>query len=212
MSGFDGGTREIIAGSALFRGLDAALIDRALGLGSEVELEAGGVHALSRGERTLGIIVAGTAEIHRPAGDGSVLMSVLRPGSVTGAATLFGDGGEVLTELRAPRGCRAVCWSEDGVRVLMRADFAFTERYLEYLTGRIRFLVQRIESIACPTAAAKLYNHLLKLSEDGAVRLPKGMSGLASAIGVSRATVYRAADELERDGLIRHDGKTIYIM
>lgn len=212
MSEGEKGTAAIIGGSALFRGLDGAFVDRALSLARTMTLAAGGAHTLSGGERTLGVIVSGTAEIHRPAGDGSVLMSVLGAGSVTGAATLFGDGGEVLTELRTRRGCTLAVWSEADVRKLMRESFEFTERYLEYLTGRVRFLVARIESIACPTAAEKLYNHLLKSAEGGEVRLAKGMSGLASAIGVSRASLYRVMEELEASGLVIHDGKIVKIL
>ena len=89
--------------------------------------------------------------------------------------------------------------------------FALAENYFCYLTERIHFLTGRIESIASPTVADKLLNYLAQNAENGAVGIPHGYNRLASTLSVSRASLYRVMDELEREGRIAREGKRILI-
>lgn len=101
---------------------------------------------------------------------------------------------------------------ENAFRRMLREDGVLLERYLSYLTERIHFLTGRIESIACPTAEDKLMNYLTQNAHGGSVTVPFGMNQLAAALSVSRASLYRVFESLERSGRISRNGKTIKIL
>jgi len=167
--------------------------------------------------RALGVIVSGEADVMkhtRVEEDSShgVFMSVLKAGDAFGAATMFLSDASAATQVRTRRGCKAVLFPEVWLKTLMREHFDFTLNYIAYLTKRVHFLTGRIESIACPTAADKLYNHLVRSAEDKVVHLPHGMRALADTLSISRASLYRVMEELEQKGMLRHEGKTIYLL
>ena len=203
-----------IQGNFLFDQVDEQMIARAL------DHEETSVRHFYAGEKVtgewdachhLGILAEGSAQVYKKAGNTAILISVLKQGSVVGAVTLFRNNARAVTEIVARQGCAVVFFSEKLFRQMLLESFPLTENYIRYLTERIYFLTGRIESIACPTAADKLLNYLAQNAEGRVVYLPYGMSDLAEALSVSRATLYRIMEELEQQGKIRRDGKTIYI-
>ena len=202
--------------NAVFRGMDEAFFSRALE-GARLETFRAGAVVMAAGEkmRALGVIVAGEADVYKRrdanAQEG-LLMSVLKAPDCFGAATMFLSDAEAATEVRTRRGCKVLLFPEEWLKTLMRENFAFAERYIAYLTERVHFLTGRIESIASPTAAEKLYIYLAQSAQNGIVRLPHGMRALAGALNISRASLYRVMDELEAHGRLRREGNTIYLL
>ncbi|HWS28592.1 MAG TPA: Crp/Fnr family transcriptional regulator [Clostridia bacterium] len=204
--------------NAVFSGMDDAFFQRALE-GAQVKSFRAGEKLMEAGAhlRAFGVIVAGEADVMKRAeteegGSHGVFMSVLKAGEAFGAATMFIYDASAVTEVRTRRGCKAVLFPEKWLTTLMRERFDFTFNYIAYLTQRVHFLAGRIESIARPTAADKLYNHLAQSAEDGVVHLPHGMRALADALSISRASLYRVMDELEGKGMLRREGKNIYLL
>ena len=196
----------------LFRGLPAAFVKDAAARGY-AECFAAGTPVFLSGDakRRLGVLVSGKAEVYKPAGTGRVLMSVLTPGALLGAASLFLADAHAVTEVDALTPCEVLFFDEETLKTLMQENFALAENYFCYLTERIHFLTGRIESIASPTVADKLLNYLAQNAENGAVGIPHGYNRLASTLSVSRASLYRVMDELEREGRIAREGKRILI-
>jgi CRP-like cAMP-binding protein len=202
--------------NAVFCGMEEAFFPRAL-VGARLEAFCAGAVVMAAGERmrALGVIVEGTADVYKRRDKNAqegLLMSVLIPSSCFGAATMFLSDAEAATEVRTRRGCKVLFFPEEWLKALMRENFAFAERYIAYLTERVHFLTDRIESIASPTAAEKLYSHLAQSAQNGIVHLPHGMRALAGALGISRASLYRVMDELEEQGRIKREGNTIYLL
>ncbi|MCE5235289.1 MAG: Crp/Fnr family transcriptional regulator [Clostridiaceae bacterium] len=201
--------------NAVFSGMDGAFFSRAL-QGARVKVFRAGEVVMAAGEQmqALGVLVKGEADVFKRTeaeGEGALLMSVLRPSEAFGAATMFLKNASAATEVRTRRGCKAILFPEPWLKTLMREDFSFAENYIAYLTARVHFLTGRLESIASPTAAEKLMNHLAQSAQDGVVRLPHGMRALAESLSISRASLYRVMDGLEREGRLRREGKNIYL-
>ena len=196
----------------LFQGLPAAFVESAAARGY-VECFGAGTPVFLSGEanRRLGVLVSGSAEVYKPTGAGRILMSVLTPGALLGAASLFLADAHAVTEVDALTPCEVLFFDEETLKTLMQENFKFAENYFCYLTGRIHFLTGRIESIASPTVADKLLNYLAQNAENGVVNVPHGYNRLASALSVSRASLYRVMDELEREGRILRKGKQILL-
>lgn len=162
--------------------------------------------------RRLGILYAGTAEVEKCGKGAPMLMSVLKKGDLTGASTLFLKGAATANTLYTKEGCTLIYLSETLLCALMRESFTLAENYMRYLTGRIHFLTKRIESIASPTAADKLYRHAKQNAVEGLFCPPRSMAALATTLSLSRASLYRAIDELQAAGLIQCENKTIRIL
>lgn len=203
---------QLIAQTPLFAGLDEAIVRRAAEL-AHVRAYAPGETVFTEGgaARGLGILLEGRAQVHKAAGGSRVLMSVLEPPAMTGASCLFLPDASAVTEVLAIKACKLAVFEEAVLRSIMRESFELAENYMRCLTGRIRFLTGRIESIATPGAAEKLMNHLALNAREGKLTLPLGYTALADALCVSRATLYRVLDVLEAEGRLHRNGKTIYI-
>ncbi len=209
----DARERKLISETPLFAGLEPGFVERACALAHVRECAPGETLFLEGGEAGgLGILIEGRAQVRKAAGGSRVLMSVLEPGAMTGASCLFVRDAHAVTEVLAVRQARFALFGEDSLKTLMRENFALAENYMRYLAGRVRFLTGRIESIGSPGASEKLMNYLALNASEGKLALPMGFKALADALCVSRASLYRVLDELEAQGRLRREGKTLYLL
>ena len=90
------------------------------------------------------------------------------------------------------------------MRALLTGTPAFALNYVAFLSDRIRFLNRRLACLGAGSAARRLAAWLDASIPDGAAEyeLPLSLSRLPDALGVSRASLYRALDELEAAGHI----------
>lgn len=162
------------------------------------------IYSPKRFRRSLGVLLTGKALVTK----GELVVSTLGPGDLFGAAALFHSRPDYETTITAREDCAAAFFPQELVLELMRRSPAFMENYIRYLSGRIHFLSQRLDGLTAPGGAGRLYRYLL--SEGGRVSCPG--TELARRLDVSRATLYRAFDALERAGAIRRDGKTVELI
>lgn len=201
---------KVLKNSALFKGLTAEELKSVLEKAEEREIAQGEL-LFSEGERRIGVIAKGSAKAAKPKESGSVTMALLGYGEVFGAVSIMG-GSLPVTEARARKQVTALVFSPEAFTGLMKESFTLTENYCRYLISRIRFLTERVECMAGTTAEEKLKRYLTANAVDGVCRVPFGMDALASAISMSRATLYRAFSELEKNGCIARDGHEIRIL
>jgi CRP-like cAMP-binding protein len=93
------------------------------------------------------------------------------------------------------------------VNRLLAEHSQIRENYLRYLTGRIRFLSGRLQTLAQPGVEGKLARYLLA---NGGSSCPA--TELCRQLGISRASLYRAFSALEAGGLIVRKGKSIAVI
>ena len=155
--------------------------------------------------RCLGVLLEGELTVTK----GELSVSVLGPGDLFGAAALYSDAPQFATTITAKKDSRCLLLPQDVIDELIARDPGFRDRYLRYLTGRIHFLSARLDSLAQHGAEGKLGRYLLSNAEQQ--QLTCSATDLARRLGLSRATLYRAFEVLERDGLILRQGKTITI-
>ena len=113
-------------------------------------------------------------------------------------------------QLRVTKGALAVSVLKAGdllVDRLLAEQSQIRENYLRYLTGRIRFLSGRLQTLSQPGAEGKLARYLLSGSGSSCPA-----TELCRRLGVSRASLYRAFSALEDSGLIVRKGKSITII
>lgn len=160
-------------------------------------------------EKNIGIILEGKATII--SGDDGVIIKRLEVGDIYGVASLF-DEGKYLTKVIARNNCKVLTLNRDFVQRCIDYNAKIALNYIEYLAQKISFLNFKISSYTAKTAENKLYSYLLQLpQENNKIVLKSDFSSIAKMIGIGRASLYRAFDKLENDGLIIRNNKEIII-
>ncbi|WP_294516958.1 Crp/Fnr family transcriptional regulator [uncultured Pseudoflavonifractor sp.] len=201
----------LLARTPLFQGLPETLALRAAADRRSTLAEAARgetiytPHAFSR---SLGAVLSGKVEVRK----GELIVSVLGPGDLFGAAALFNDRTDYAAQLTARSPCRMLLLPQELVEELMAASPALARQYIRYLSGRIRFLEQKINSLVAGTAEERLSCFLRTQVQDDLVPLDCSITGLAGRLNVSRASLYRALDALEDRGAIRREGRAIRVL
>ena len=84
--------------------------------------------------------------------------------------------------------------------------------YIKLLAKKIGFLNKKISAYTAKTTDNKLYTYLLQLPRnDNKLVLSTDFSAIAKMLGIGRASLYRAFDKLEKDGLIIKKNKEIIL-
>ncbi len=203
---------EQLSGCFLFHGFSQEEIDRLL---SEPEIAyrryAAGEVILSPQYEVpaLMLLLKGSVVIEKRAGEGLLRMNGLSAGALFGLASLFSGAEErsFPTSIVAKKNAETLVIPESALRRMMQKDFRLTQNYIEYLTGRVHFLNERIEGLICPSAEERVLLYLTRYAEDG--KLTQGLTSLAQCLGMSRASLYRALFKLEQDGHIHREKRCI---
>ncbi len=159
-------------------------------------------------DRSLGVLLSGMVQVTK----GELIVSVLREGELFGAAAIFNNEDEYATTLTARAACAAVFFSQALMTLLMERHHALAMAYVRYLSGRIRFLSDRIEDLIAGSAEQRLEQYLMARLEGDRVTLDCPAAALARRLNMSRASLYRAFELLEESGIIRREGKYIHMI
>ena len=181
-------------------------------LRSLAELEGAGLTRFAPGQvvydprhfrRSLGVVLSGQLQVAK----GSLAVSVLGPGDLFGASALYSDEPEFAATITAKGASRCLMLEQRLVDRLLAEQGQIRENYLRYLTGRVRFLSGRLQTLAQPGVEGKLARYLLAGGDSSCPA-----TQLCQRLGMSRASLYRAFAALEDSGLITRKGKTITVL
>lgn len=192
----------------LFRRVDGAQLRETLAR-SEVLTAAKGetVYDRRRFRRCLGVLLEGKLQVRREA----LLVSTLGAGEVFGAAALFNRQEGYPTTLTALTECTLLLIPQEEVRRLILSCPPFAEDYVTYLSGRIRFLSARLDTVSADSGEGRLARYL-RSAAGPAGQVTLSATQLCQRLGVGRATLYRAFAGLEGEGVIAREGKTIRVL
>ena len=205
-----------VKGTRLFRGAPETVLRKVLAATDcEVrDFEKGEtVYSGKSFSRSLGVVLDGSLRVTKYNADGhAMIMSTLVSGSLFGAAALFNDEEQYATNITALEASRIVFFSQRLVERMIRREPQIAENYIKYLSERILFLNKKMYLLTAGTAEQRLAGFLLdNLPIGHAAELPLPMNRLASALNISRASLYRAMDALCGCGAVVKTGKKICI-
>ena len=168
--------RALLSRCPLFLGVEDALLRSLPALpGVTVEPFAAGEVLYGPGQfrQSLGVILSGQVQVT----NGSLSVSLLRAGELFGAATLYNDAPEFAAVLTAQSPCRVLFLPQETLDRLLGEEPLLRRNYLQYLTGRIRFLSGRLRSVAQTGAEGKLARYLLTVPSGEPLRLSATLGG-----------------------------------
>lgn len=159
----------------------------------------------------LGILLSGKAQIRSADEEKTVILRTVSAGEIFDAALLFLDSTVPVSRIEAIERCQTLFLSAPLVRELMQLSPAFLDAYLALLAARVQFLNQKIRCFTAGSAERRLALFLAANGGEGAT-LTVSLTKLADILDIGRASLYRALDKLESEGLIRHDGRRITLV
>ena len=176
------------------------------------------VHTLTSGncmsisaEKSLYVLLRGHAQIRSLDEDRNVILRTLQPGAVFGAAALFLKDDPPISAVEATDDCDFLSLRADTVRTLMQRDGEFLDAYLTLLAERVRFLNQKIKCFTGGSAERRVALWLLGEEKDS-VSLSISLQAMSDTLDIGRASLYRALDKLEAQGLIAREGRRITLL
>ena len=170
-----------------------------------------------RERRRFCILLSGELLATQPAADGhGLVMKRIEAGASFGPAALFHGHGDNAVDFAVKARARILALSEPLLERLMREDFQIALNYIRFLSGRIYYLNARIHSISGAHTERALARYLCGEYENAAdgdtVSVRPSLAELAQRLNMGRASLYRALDALEGQGLIQKQGRRITIL
>ena len=155
------------------------------------------------------IIIKGEARVSK----GETVISHLKDGEIFGAAFLYNQSYEFENTVTALTPLKVVIIEKSGIDELIKCDKSISFNYISYLSERIGFLNSKIEGYTKPSAEEKLMLYLQKNADinNGKCEISVSMTELSHVLQISRASLYRVIENLEKQEKICRDGKKIYV-
>ena len=161
--------------------------------------------------KALGVVLNGEITVRGLKGGQRVLYRTINKGEVFGAAQLFGGDG-AYTSLTARTECEIAVIPESTISNAITEDGAFALAFAETLCQKLRILNRKLSALSASDATSALCKVLLDMNKHGDERLRiNSRTELASKMGISRMTLYRALDSLEKVGAIIIEEKDVII-
>ena len=158
-------------------------------------------------EKALGVVLDGTAT----ARSGDVIKRTFSSGDIFGAAAVFGENNEYVSEIVATGNCTVQLIPESILIKLFEKYPQTSLNYIKFLTEKVRFLNNKISQFSARGVTQKLYAYLVQAAdESGAVTVPS-MTEITRQTGIGRTSLYRCLDELTNSGQIVRKNNTIRV-
>ena len=207
---------ELVSKTELFRGSPPSVLARILAVSdcTAAEYEKNEVvYDKTNFYRSLGIVLEGRLRVTKENADKRpIVMSTLQRGAIFGAAALFNSEPEYATKITAIERSRVLFLPQRLVKRMIEREPDIAENYIRYLSERILFLNRKIYFLTAGTAEQRLAGFLLdNLAVGEFSEMPMTMHRLADALNMSRASLYRAFDELTASGAVSKQGKLVCI-
>ncbi len=203
-----------LSGTVLFRGIPEDVIRDWLNHAqvSIAEYNAG-EYLLRKGDTIdhIGIMLRGSADVKRESSDGLMHMSTLKRNDLFGAASICCEHASYVTDIRCKERTRVLIIPEEEMLSLLSEYRTVLVNYLSYLNVRIRFLNKRLDAFSKNSVAARIMTFLAAEAKNRVCSI-KSFTELSESLCISRATLYRALDALEKEHKIRRNGKEIELM
>lgn len=130
-------------------------------------------------------------------------------------AFLFGKNNRYPVSIVANNNAKVLSISKEVFIEMLMANKQILTNYLNSIANRAQFLSNKIRFLSFNTIKGKIAHFLLEIRQklkSDSFTIPKSQAELSELFGVARPSLGRAIRELDRDGIIKADGKQIHII
>jgi len=169
-----------------------------------------------RGDRcdNLMIVLSGCVRGEMADYSGKVLrIEDMYPPQALAPAFLFGVDNDFPVNVVAVEKSSILLLPRTSVLSIMQKNRYFLTNFLNFMSNRAKFLSDRIWLLSFKTLREKISQYLLEQSKGGnVVNLSGSQQELADYFGVARPSFARALGEMQAEGLIMVDRRTIHLL
>ena len=164
-------------------------------------------------ERKLGFVMEGECLVCHNKSDGDATsLNYLRPCSSFGIMAVLSGYDEFPTTVISKKKTTILFIDQKYVKELISKNSVVSQNVISFLTDRVIFLNDKISTFTAGNVVQKTSSYILALSKrEGSDTLTFNKVRAANAVGVGRASLYRALSELIDEDIISIDSKKIYI-
>ena len=201
---------DVLGASFLFRGISDVI--RLLERRGEVRTFLQGETIFSRTahRRSVGILLSGSALVQ---GLDGVLLNRLSASSIFGVAGIFSSRETYVKDILAERETVVLFLSEDELDAIFQESYPVCRNYIAFLSDRINFLNDKIDSFTAPDIESRLIFYLQTRAEGAPPTVEiASISELARVLHIGRASLYRVLDLLESSGKLKRSGRRITLL
>lgn len=201
---------ELLIQTSLFHNFDVGRVHSLLKDKGRVEtfVPERVIYDRSNFSQAVGFLLEGRLKVCTENG---VVLNILQPGSLFGVAALFSDCDAYVSVIRSIGEARVFFLDGPVLERLFQEDFELCLNYLRFLSQRIVFLNQRISGFVASTPAEALYAFLARYgaeSENETFHLKVTKQEICRQLNISRTTLYRAWDQLIKEGSLQENSDT----
>ena len=164
----------------------------------------------------IGIILEGRVEAQKSFPNGSqVNVSIRIPGEIIGPAAVFSKSQRYPCDIVALEPATLMMLRKEDLLSLMQKDVKILQNFTTEIASATYMLQQRLELLSYSGIAQKAaFWLLMQVRQTGktAVQIPDPMSRWAMIMNVSRPSLHREMKKLKEEGIIRYEGKNIYVL
>ena len=164
----------------------------------------------------IAVILEGRVEAQKSFPNGSqVNVSVRGPGEMIGPASVFSKSQRYPCDIVALEPATLMMLRKEDLLSLMQKDVKILQNFTAEIASSTYMLQQRLELLSYSGIAQKAaFWLLMQVRQTGKslVQIPDSMSRWAMIMNVSRPSLHREMKKLEEEGIIRYEGKNIYVL
>ncbi len=165
------------------------------------------IYSADNFRRAIGIVLSGTAVCSSSLNKG-VTMRLLSKHECFGVAAVFSSDTRYVSYISAKTECTVLFIDEEVISEAIECIPQFARNYIFFLTTRIQYLNTLVDAYSSPSIEVRLARYIVAYVGGRDVPFNLNMTALSKSLGIGRASLYRALDELEKSGLImRESGK-----
>jgi CRP-like cAMP-binding protein len=168
---------------------------------------------------SLFVIVEGRVRVTILGDDGrEIILSLLGPGDFFGELALIDNEPRSATTIAA-QDSELLCLSRSDFEAAVREHSSITKGLLNVVVARLRHANHQISTLALLDVYGRVARVLLEMAREEGKRLKDGQISfrrpthqeIASRIGTTRETVTRMLRDLQRQGLVRVEGREMRV-
>ncbi len=162
---------------------------------------------------TVGFILTGECEVRRTRSEGTdVILNILKASDSFGILSVFSESEDFPTEIFARKNTAVLFFSKETILEMIKDNSEISMNIIKFLTAKVAFLNKKITAFSGGSVEEKLSVYLLGEYEKQGLEFPLNCKRCSEFLGVGRASVYRALDDLEENGFINFNNKKIIIL
>ena len=164
-------------------------------------------------DKKIGIVVSGRCIVEKMRASGEPIpLNTLNVGDAFGVIAAFSGRGEFPTNITSTDDTVIAYFTQDSLVSLMNKNVNISLNIIQFLTGRINFLNDKVFSFSCDNVEQKVAMYILSLfKKSGKSELKFNKKKAAESLNTGRTSLYRALSSLEDEKIIKIEGQTITI-